>query len=553
MAPIAVIDVDLTDLNRLLDSPVTAERLEDEGSMLGVLFEQTDDGLEVEVEPNRPDLLSAEGLARALRGFLGQETGFVEYDVADGMVTVQTEEPVDAVRPHIACCRVTGLDLDQQALDSLIQLQEKLTETYGRNRAKVAIGLHDFGAVAPPITYTAVDPDTHAFEPLGRDQEMTPAAILEDHDKGQEYGWILADADRYPLIVDDAGTVLSMPPVINGTATEMTADTTDCFLDVTGTDRDAVRTALRIVAAAMTERGGTIEAVTVDGEPMPDMTGTELRVDPGYVQDVSGLDDLSPAGMADELAAMRYRADATDDGLAVTVPAYRADVMHAYDVIEDVTIAYGYDDINPELPDIATVGGETPERVFVDRLRDVMVGAGAQELMTFILSNRDKLFGRMARDEQDVVAMANPLTEDYTVVRHELLPSLLEVLGRNTHNRSPQTVFEVGRCAVPDKDADTGARDVRRLAYATCHGDAGFDAARGVLQSLATVLDADLAVAAADHPSFADGRCGTATVGGREAGVVGELSETVLANWGVDDPVAAFELDVAALRAAADH
>lgn len=543
----AVIPIQKDELDALMQSAVGTERLVEEGSMLGVLFEDNGDGtLDVEVEPNRPDLLSVEGLARALDGFFEHETGSVQYPVEDGDVTVAVEASVESVRPCIAAARVTGLDLSQDALDSLIQLQEKLTETYGRKRKKIAIGLHDYTGVSGDITYKGVDPDSYTFIPLGWDEEATASDILAEHEKGETYGWIVEGADVVPVLEDEDGTTLSMPPVINGTATAVDTETTDLFLDVTGTARDEVVTALHILIAALHARGGTIEAVHVDGERMPAMDGERMVVDPAYVRSVTGLDDLSTEGMARRLATMRYGAEARDGMLEVTVPAYRADVMHPYDVIEDVAIGYGYANIEPELPDTSTIGALSRKQVFIDRIRDVMVGVGAQECMTFILTNREDLFQRMEREPAKVASMANPLTEDYAIVRDRVLPSLVQVLGDNQHNRYPQRLFEVGRCTVLEDDT---AEDVYRLAYVTAHDDASFSEVRGVVQSLATVLGAEMVVEAEEHAAFMEKRSGTVRMDGEAVGRIGVLSEAVRQAWGMEEvPVAGFELDVDALQ-----
>ncbi len=568
----AVIDVKKTDLEKMVGKELSIERLEQEGSMLGILFERSgnspssldranassssstdeDNKIAVEVEPNRPDLLSAEGVARALKGFFEIETGAVDYPVTGGDVTVTVDDSVEDVRPFIACARITGLELSETALNSLIQLQEKLTETYGRKREKIAIGLHDAAPLTDDITYKAVDP-AYKFIPLGHDTELSMAEILEDHEKGKEYGWIVEDFEKYPLIVDSEETVLSFPPVINGVATAVTTETTDLFLDVTGTSKREVETALNILVAAAHERGGTIESVTVDGTELPDMERETHTVDPDYVRSISGLDDLSADGMAEQLETLNYGAHGEDGELQVEVPAYRADIMHDYDIIEDVVIGYGYDNLNEHIPDIATIGAQTQERVFTDKLRELMVGAGGLEVMTFILSNRDTLFGKMDRDDSEIVTMANPLTEDYAVVRNWLLPSLMEVLGNNQHNRYPQTVFEVGLCSQLSDDTATGAEDMRKLAYAAADRDVGFSDVRSVLQSLARWLGVELRVEEADHESFTENRCGTVYVDGHEAGIIGEISDSVSENWGLEEvDVAAFELDVETLRTASE-
>ncbi|MDY6776741.1 MAG: phenylalanine--tRNA ligase subunit beta [Candidatus Nanohaloarchaea archaeon] len=545
----AVVEISHPHLEELVGRELSVEKLEEEGSMLGVLFEDSeDDKLEVEVEPNRPDLLSVEGIARALRGFFDIETGKVDFPVEDGNLKVERDGPVKNMRRHIACARVKDLDLDEDELNSIIQLQEKLTETYGRKRKKIAIGLHDSEPLEGPIEYFAAEPEEESFVPLGREEEMTLQEILEEHEKGEKYGWILEGEDRYPVLKDANGEILSFPPIINGVVTEVDEDTEDLFIDVTGMSREEVETALNIILAALHERGGTIESVDVHGERMPDLSGDLMEVDADYVRKVSGLDDLSGRGVEKHLERMRYDAVVEDGKLEVTVPAYRADVMHPYDVIEDVLIGYGYDDVEPEIPDISTVGGKSDRRIAVDKIRDYLAGSGAQEAMTFILSNREKLFDRMGREEEPVVSMANPLTEDYTAVRNWILPSLVEVLGENQHNRYPQKLFEVGRCSVLSKESLTGAEDVWKAGYVEAGGGTGFSKVRGVLQSLAKMLDMEIEVEEEEHGSFRGGRSGKVILDGEEAGIIGEFDDEVLESWGVEEDAAGFELDVEIIR-----
>ncbi|MDY6773676.1 MAG: phenylalanine--tRNA ligase subunit beta [Candidatus Nanohaloarchaea archaeon] len=548
----AVVEISHPHLEELVGEELSIEKLEEEGSMLGVLFEGAEeDKLEVEVEPNRPDLLSVEGIARALRGFFELETGAVDYPVETGDIEVEVDSSVKNVRRHIACARIRDLELGEDELNSIIQLQEKLTETYGRKREKIAIGLHDLEPLEPPITYRAAEPSEASFVPLGREEEMELGEILEEHEKGQKYAWILEDEDRYPLLQDSEEQVLSMPPVINGELTEVDEDTDDLFLDVTGTSRKEVETALNILVAALHERGGSIESVEVDRKRMPDMSGKLMEVDPDYVREVSGLDDLSEEGIEEQLEKMRYDVEVGEEELVVTVPAYRADVMHPYDVIEDMVIGYGYDNVEEEIPEVSTIGGESDETVFRDRLRELMVGAGAQECMTFILSNREKLFGKMEREEGPVVSMANPLTEDYTLVRNRILPSLMEVLSNNQHNRYPQNLFEVGKVSELAERSHTGSEDSYRLAYVSAGSESGFSEVRGVLQTMAKELGMELSIKEGEHGSFDDNRCGEVRIDGEEAGVIGEISGEVRGNWGVEVPVSAFEVEMDVLRDAA--
>jgi phenylalanyl-tRNA synthetase beta chain len=427
VARVAVIELAKKDFDNLLGEEKTREELEQEASMLGILWEDQEDRVEIEVEPNRPDLLSVEGVARALRGFFNIDPGFEQYDVQDGSGVVEADQSVEDVRPYIAAAVVEDVTLNERSLNSLIQLQEKLAETYGRNRAKVAIGLHDMEDVDFPFTYTAVTPKDVSFTPLEMERELNLNQVLAEHEKGKKYGDILQDHDTYPIILDDNNQVLSFPPIINGVVTEVTIDTTDLFIDVTGTSKHEVVKALNIIATAVAERTGQIKTVAVNGEPLPDLTGNETMLNVPYLHEITGL-DLETEEVGALLEQMNYGIANMGDGtLTVTVPAYRTDVMHQYDLIEDVVIAYGYNNVDPELPEIATTGTENRFTRFTNTVRETMTGVGGVETCSPVLSNPDKLYTWMDLDleERDPVKMENPLTEDYTVMRTWMLPSLL--------------------------------------------------------------------------------------------------------------------------------
>src|SRR5207245_377197 len=149
---------------------------------------------------------------------------------------------------------------------SLVDLQEKLMLTVGRHRKKVAIGIHDMDKVTPPYTYKAVLPEDVRCTPLGMAEEMDLREILAKHEKGREYAHLVASKPRFPIITDARGEVLSFPPVINGIRTQLTPDTRNLFIDVTGTDLEAVSGCLAILSTALAERGGRIQTVRTIGE-----------------------------------------------------------------------------------------------------------------------------------------------------------------------------------------------------------------------------------------------------------------------------------------------
>jgi len=400
-----VIEVNLEDFRKLLGRDVTTDELMDRMPMLGTSWEgETDEGFHIEVFPNRPDMLSIEGLARAYDSFMGKRTGFREYTVRESGVTAIIDKKVEKVRPYFVTAVVRNIDFDDALIRSIIQMQEKLHVTHGRKRRKVAIGLHNLEPIEFPITYTTKPPE-FKFRPLGERFEKDLTQILTEMHTGREYAWTVEGFEEYPMIVDAKGMVLSMPPIINGEYTRIDEATTDIFIDITGTDLKAITETLNIITTTFADRGAEIYSVRNeyhDGETIvtPYLEPREMEVENEYVVRTLGI-DLSPEESAKYLEMMGHGAVAGDT-LKVNVPRYRTDVMHPMDLVEDIAIAYGYDNVVPVIPDIASPAGEDPLEVFSRGLRNFMVGFGFQEVLTFMMSNREKLFTRMCIPEEPI-------------------------------------------------------------------------------------------------------------------------------------------------------
>lgn len=225
------------------------------------------DEMTVEFFPNRPDMYSVEGIARAMRAFLGIEPGLKEYAVEDSDIEAVVTPGVKEIRPYFMCAAVFGVDVDDTALRSMMEMQEKLHITVGRKRSKLAIGIHDLDKVTPPFTFEAVDPDRFSFVPLAKTEKMTMREILEKHEKGRAYAHLMDGMEKFPVILDAEGNVLSFPPIINGALTTVTTSTRNLFVDVTGFDEGAVEECVNIVTTALAERGGTIRRVHMKVPP----------------------------------------------------------------------------------------------------------------------------------------------------------------------------------------------------------------------------------------------------------------------------------------------
>jgi phenylalanyl-tRNA synthetase beta chain len=555
------VEVERGDLESLLGLKLP-EHMEELNDMLAYVKGEVKsiEGQELHIEmkdSNRADLWSAEGLARALRGFLNLEKGLKGYTIAGSSgVEVRVDVRLKTIRPYIACAAVKAVSLDDAAIRQIMHLQDKMDQTYGRHRRRTSIGLYDFDLISPPLRYGVAEPEEVSFVPLGLEKKMTLREILEKHPKGVEYGSIVSKNPVWPIFLDSEGKVLSFPPVINSADLgQVTEATGNVFIEVTGTAYETVLNALANVTLALADRGGTIYSVKIHypyrelkDVVTPELKTEALDVDVGYVQRVIG-EKLSPSEIRGLLEKSRYGvAKVSESKITVEIPCYRVDIMHPIDIVEDVAIAYDYNKMRPKWPQLLTVGALSDETKFRNLTREIMVGSGFQEILSFTLSNPEALFTKMNLEPQKVVEIANPKVTSLTCLRGWLLPSLMECLSRNVHVEYPQKIFEVGYCVVHDADEGNKTRDLEKLACVTIHSNASFTEAKSVLEAFLANLGIRCELEETSHGSFIEGRAGKILVGKRDIGFIGEVHPQVLQNWKLENPAAAFEITLDEMR-----
>lgn len=541
-----VLHVSRAALEGAIGSPVDDDTLSERLAMLGCVPEDTE-GPEwsIEVFPDRPDLLSAQHLGRALRAYLEHEPGLPSYEVAEPTTELVVDGSVEDVRPVIVGGTATGLDLDDERLKGLMDLQEDLHWGLGARRRKVSVGIHDASGISPPYTYKAVDPDEVSFVPLRGAEEMTMRRMLKEIEKGIEYAHLVEGHDRWPLIVDDTGEVLSFPPIINGTRTTLTEDTTGVFVDVTGTDERACRQVLNIVMTQLAELGASLGAVTVDSPSgtatTPDLSPSERRVELARAETLLGI-AFTAEDAASALARMGHDARVEGDELLVDVGAWRADVLHPVDLIEDIAIGLGYDRFAGTQPNAVTFGEASGLETYAEQVRRTLTGMGYLECMTLTLTSREEQTSQVEA-EDPLVAVENPVSQEQAVLRRRLLPGLLTLAADNTHRDLPQRLFEVGD-AVHPAEPERAPRNQRRVAGLAVASEASFTGIKSHVEALLGALEIGADETAANAPGLLDGR--TAQLTHRETGevlgVYGEVDPATLERFEIEVPVAGFEL-----------
>jgi phenylalanyl-tRNA synthetase beta chain len=556
------IDVDYPELERLLNVKLDGDmaKLDDilafvKAEVKG--FNEKEGTVSVEMkDTNRPDLWSVEGLSRALRGYLNHEKGLKQYTAADKPnIEVNVNAKLWNIRPFICCSVIKNIHLSDNIIRGIMHLQEKLDQTNGRNRQKTSIGIYNFDLIVPPIEYTAVKPEDVNFVPLGFTEKMSLEEILDLHPKGMEYGQIVRKNALYPMLFDSQGKVLSFPPIINSADLgKITEESRNLLVEVTGTLHKTVLNTLNLVTSALIDRGGKAYSATIHYPEKPsypektvvtpDFSNRHVTLDIAYTNRLLGL-KLNAKQISELLQTAGLGVEKTaEDSISVLVPCYRVDVMHQVDIIEDVAVAYGYNNIEPKWRELPTTGRAKPDQRYIDVARELMVGLGYQETFNTTLTNPDSLFQKMNTKPTKIIELANPKIVTMTCLRNSILPSLMEFLSVNQSVEFPQKIFELGKITSLDVTKETRTRDEDWLAAVTTHPNANFSEIKSALDSFMANFGVEWQIKETSHPIFIEGRVGKVIVAGLEVGVVGEVNPLVLEAWRLENPAVVFEINM---------
>eukprot|EP00753_Platysulcus_tardus_P000733 PLAT10674.1.p2 GENE.PLAT10674.1~~PLAT10674.1.p2 ORF type:complete len:524 (+),score=300.42 PLAT10674.1:49-1572(+) len=495
------------------------------------------------------------------------------------------------VRPFVHAAVLRGMTFDAARYDSFIALQDKLHHNIARKRTLVAIGTYDLSKLSPPFTYEARAPEDIRFQPLGCDGEMDGHEIMEyfrTDVRGKHikpYTDIIADSDVYPVIYDSEGTVLSLPPLINGESSKITLETRDVLIETTSTDKRKAEIVLNTMVCLFSQYAAepfTVEQVEVtyehDGSSYvsPDLSTRDAAAPLDDINVMLGT-ELSGEEIVKLLQRMMLPSSVSEDGksVVVAVPPTRSDILHARDVVEDVAIAYGYNNITKRVASVVCEGYQLPLNKLSDKLRMEMAAGMYTESLTMGLCSKADVYDKLRRaDDGRAVVLRNPKTADFQVARTTLLPGLLKTLAHNkaVPRADGLRVFEVSDVLMLDDSTDVGSRNERHLCAVYTGPTDGFALTHGLADRLMAVLavaprhlegGADggkeeelppytYSIAAGDDPAFFAGRCvdiffyRDGDEEGVKVGSFGTIHPEVLSNFDLDYPASALELNVQA-------
>ncbi len=543
-----VITVRKSDLETLVGRSLSREELLYLLAKLKCEVEELeDDVLTYEANSDRPDLFSVEGLSRALKPWLGIQ--WRPFKIVDSNVNGYAKNIKE--RPYVALAIVRDLELSNEAISQIMQLQEKIAQTYGRNRKKVSIGLYDLDYIKPPIYYDLADPDETRIKPLNEPVTMSLREILDKTEKGVLYGFIIKDMEKYPVLRDSEGRILSLVPIINSDDFKVTPETRNVLIDATGTSLEEVVNAVTIMATSLAERSrsGVIEVVRVyyeDGLVVeaPRRSQLEIEVELESINRLLG----TQLGIQDVVKLLSYFyyevKPVNNEKLVAKPPIYRLDVKTWVDIVEDVAIAYGYEVLGEEalsLPPSTTPGRKHPVEYLSSRLRDILVGFGFQEVANYIMSNREIQLKLLGIDEE-LIVVENPKSDRFEALRIWLTPQLLEVVRENIEKTPRLAIFEIGDVVIPDPNMETSVRIERRLGLAITHEKTTLTDGIAYIKTILRELGVEAVFEKKEVKGFLPERTASIKACGGELGFVGEIDPRILYKIGVKNPVVIAEI-----------
>ncbi len=517
------------------------EIMQNKIAMFGTTIESiTDKELELDITPNRPDLLSYQGFKRSFLNFLGKKTGLKTYKInkPEKDYKVIIDSSVKDVRPYTACAIVKGLKLDNEKIKELIDLQEKLHTTVGRKRKKLAIGIYPLEKINLPITYKAVEPDKIKFIPLESNKEMSGLEILQKHPTGKDYAHLLAGKTRFPIFVDSKENILSMPPIINSEITgKVTEKTKDVFVECSGFDEEILEKCLNIIITTLAEMDGKIYQINTKITPKLETEKRKISLE--NTNQLLGL-DLNEKQLKQLLEKMGHNYNPKTK--EVEIAPWRVDILHEVDLIEDIAISYGYENFIPDIPEISTIGEENPKEIVKRKISEILEGLNMLEISNYHLTNKKDQFTKMdilEKQEKEFVKIEESKT-DYNILRKNLLHYMLKIISENTDSEYPQKMFEIGK-VFEDKEKII---EKEKLSAAVIPGN--FTEIKQILLYLSEMINVDLIFKEPENNPlhFIEGRTTEIFLDDESIGYLGEVHPKILRNWKIKMPVALFEVDL---------
>ena len=526
----------------------------------------------IEVAANRYDLLCLEGLALALRIFL-QKQKMPEIKPLNILPEDERKlivyDSVNDVRPIGLCAILRDINFTDEMLKSFMDLQDKLHNNICRGRKLVSMGTHDLDTVKGPFIYRALKPEHIHFVPLNREEEVNGdglMSILKDDPKLGKYLYLLEGKEKYPVMMDSNGVIMSLPPIINSQHTKMTLNTHNVLLDITGTDKTKCEIVLNTLIAMFScycKNPFTVEEINVinhetnEGKIYPDLTPRKFKVDINYLKTITGIYDILPDKIVKLLEKMELKAEIINSNeLEVSAPITRSDILHPCDIAEDLAISYGYNNIKKELTKTKTHGVQQPYNKLSDLFRDEMAMGGYVEFLTMALLSHKDMFTNLLHEEKDdkTAQILYSKSKEFEYIRSSLIPGILKSIEGNKANQLPFKIFEISDVVICDVNNEVGAVNRRRLCFAYTNTTSAMEIVQGMvdllMKKIGLIFNSDnkeknYTIKKSNNEIFFNDRQAEIFIlDDIKVGIYGIMHPKVIKNFGIKNPVTLCEIDL---------
>lgn len=513
--------------------------IEEKITLFGTPLESiSKENIEIEIFPNRPDLISLQGFMRSFKKFLGKKPGIEKYDLKkpENDLKVYIDSSVNNIRPFLACALIKKVNLTDEKLKDLINLQEKLAITLGRNRKKMAVGIYPSVKLDFPLKYIAKKPQEIKFKPLGSNNELNVEDILIMNPTARKYKHLIKDFEKYPIIIDSKGNILSMPPIINSEESgRLDIETKDLFIECTGTDKSTVEKTLIIIATSLADLGGTIQQIEVISDKekniFPKLTNQKVKFSIENTNKLLGL-SLNESQISKLLEKMGHEFKKN----IVEVAPWRVDILHEVDLIEDVAIAYGYNNLNAEIPNISTSGEESKQSIVKRKLSEVLIGLGLLEISTYHLIKQKEVEDHNLKNCLELLDSKN----EYKYLRPNLIIPMLRVMSENKDVQYPQKLFEIGRVFNKNSSKENGIAEDDKIIISLSPSNA--TEIKKHLDYLFKMINIEYQIKEKIIYPLIEGRTCSILVNNKEIGYLGDVHPSILKKEGINMPMSIAEI-----------
>ncbi len=537
-----VIELSYSRLQKLVGK-VTKKQISDSLPFLGLDIEsENKDLVRIEYSPNRPDYSTDFGIALGLQGLLGIKIGAIKLKIIkSNKYSISVKSGVSKIRPFVTGIIAKGGKIDDKIIKQLMTMQEDLHFGIGRKRKKSSIGIHDLEKISFPLVFTTTNRH-HKFTPLNSNKDLSISEILTNTDVGKNYGHILGNSSQVPLILDANQQTVSFPPIINAAVTTVTTKTKNLFVEVTGFNKDDIEDMLSVVATILQSAGFTLESVKVSGakNSSPKFESKKMIVNSSLINQTLGL-NLTISKIISSLKKSRLDASSKETNIICTVPAYRFDIFGSMDLVEEVALGYGIQNLEPILSPSQTIGQTNTVSLQLKTLDQTMIGLGYLEALNSSLTSKRVLYDMTNRNTSKMISVLDSKSLEHTILRDTILPGLLENLSKNIHESYPQKMFETGTIfSIGDSISEKVS-----FSSISAHKNANFTEIKSILQSALKIgFGINIETKTTTHPTFEDGHCATVILNGTSIGVMGKINSKIIENYKIRVPVVGFEISL---------